>query len=319
MGKSLNEFLEKRMMLVTPLCLVIGVLFPDIAGKGVPYVPYLFAVMTFIGGLKSDFHDIKGVLRHPLPLFLSMLSLRILVPVLALAAGHLIFSDNINLITGMVLEFIVPGAVVAIMWTSIYHGSTPMILSLVVIDTILAPFTVPLTLRLLLGSNVTMDAADMMRQLLFMIALPAIAAMTINEITHGRTKKTLPGNLALLSKFCLFLVVIANSSKISEYVRHMSAEHLLVTFVILMLAVTGYCLGWILAYLFHQDYETKVSMVFGSGMRNISAGAVIAATYFPAEVVFPVMIGTVFQQILAACFGTVIARRNRVDSDSGEN
>lgn len=308
MGKSLNAFLEKWMMLTTPLCLVIGVLFPEIAGKGVPFVPYLFGIMTFIGGLKSDFHDIKAVLKHPLPLLLCMLCLRVLVPLLALIAGHLVFPDNLNLITGMVLEFIVPGAVVAIMWTSIYHGSSPLILSLVVVDTLLAPFTVPFTLHLLLGSNVAIDTMDMMRQLLFMIALPAIAAMSINEATHGRTKKTLPGKLALLSKFCLFLVVISNSSKISDYVRHMTAEHLLVTLVILMLAVSGYLLGWILASLFHQDYETKVAMVFGSGMRNISSGAVIAAAYFPAEVVFPVMIGTVFQQILAALFGTLLSR-----------
>ncbi|MFR8351665.1 MAG: hypothetical protein ACLVB1_02205 [Blautia obeum] len=32
-------------------------------------------------------------------------------------------------------------------------------------------------------------------------------------------------------------------------------------------------------------------------MRNISAGAVIAAAYFPGEVMFPVMIGTLFQQV----------------------
>ncbi|MDO4266387.1 MAG: bile acid:sodium symporter family protein [Eubacteriales bacterium] len=310
MLKSLNTFLEKWMMLTTPLCLMIGVLFPEIAGKGVPYVPYLFAVMTFIGGLKSDFRDITGVLKHPLPLLLSMLSLRLLVPLLALFTGHLIFPDNLNLITGIVLEFIVPGAVVAIMWTSIYHGNTPLILSLVVVDTILAPLTVPLTLHVLLGSDVAIDTMDMMRQLLIMVALPAVAAMGLNELTRGRTKKTLPGKLALLSKFCLFLVVISNSSKISGYVRHMTAEHVLVTGVILMLAVSGYLLGWILAVLSRREYETKVAMVFGSGMRNISSGAVIAATYFPAEVVFPVMIGTVFQQILAAFFGTLLSRAN---------
>ena len=47
-------------------------------------------------------------------------------------------------------------------------------------------------------------------------------------------------------------------------------------------------------------------------MRNISAGAVIAAAYFPGEVMFPVMIGTLFQQVLAACYGSLIKRlRNR--------
>ena len=50
--------------------------------------------------------------------------------------------------------------------------------------------------------------------------------------------------------------------------------------------------------------QSTVSMIYGSGMRNISAGAVIAGAYFPAEVLFPVMIGTLFQQILAAFYGS---------------
>ena len=50
-------------------------------------------------------------------------------------------------------------------------------------------------------------------------------------------------------------------------------------------------------------------MIYGSGMRNISAGAVIAGAYFPAECLFPVMIGTLFQQVLAALFGKLLAQK----------
>ena len=42
-----------------------------------------------------------------------------------------------------------------------------------------------------------------------------------------------------------------------------------------------------------------VTMTYQTGMRNISAGAVLAAQYFPGEVMFPVMMGTLFQQVLA--------------------
>ena len=52
-----------------------------------------------------------------------------------------------------------------------------------------------------------------------------------------------------------------------------------------------------------------------SGIRNISAGAVLAAQFFPGEVVFPVMMGTLFQQVLAGVFGSVI---NRVAGEASE-
>ncbi len=39
-----NHFIEKWMFLVTPCCLALGVLFPSVAGLGVPYVPPCFRV-----------------------------------------------------------------------------------------------------------------------------------------------------------------------------------------------------------------------------------------------------------------------------------
>ena len=54
-----------------------------------------------------------------------------------------------------------------------------------------------------------------------------------------------------------------------------------------------------------------MSVMYGAGMRNISAGAVIAAEYFPGEVLFPVMIGTLFQQVLAATLGTLLFSKGR--------
>ena len=82
-----------------------------------------------------------------------------------------------NYITGMVLEFSVPAAVISLMWVSIYNGNSPLSLSLVVIDTILAPFLIPAVLKLLVGSSVKMDTVGMMKELVFMIALPAVLAM----------------------------------------------------------------------------------------------------------------------------------------------
>ena len=81
--------MEKWMPFVTPVCLMVGVLFPDIAKHGVPYVTYVFAFMTFIGALKSRFRDIANVFKRPLPLILMFLVLHILIPVTAYGVGLL--------------------------------------------------------------------------------------------------------------------------------------------------------------------------------------------------------------------------------------
>ena len=52
MLRKFNSFIEKWMALVTPTCLLLGVCFPDIAKCGLPYVPAVFAFMTFCRGVE---------------------------------------------------------------------------------------------------------------------------------------------------------------------------------------------------------------------------------------------------------------------------
>ena len=212
MLRKFNSFIEKWMALVTPTCLLLGVCFPDIAKCGLPYVPAVFAFMTFAGALKSRFKDVANVFRHPGSLLIIMLLVHVVIPTAACGAGHLFFGNNMELITGMVLEFAVPTAVVSLMWVTIYDGNSPLSLSLVVLDTVLAPFLIPATLKILLGSAVTIDSARMMRELIFMVALPAVVAMVLNQITDGKVMETWPGKLAPFSKLALIFVVTSNSS-----------------------------------------------------------------------------------------------------------
>ena len=291
MLEKFNSFIEKWMALVTPTCLLLGVCFPDIAKCGLPYVPAVFAFMTFAGALKSRFKDVANVFRHPGSLLIIMLLVHVVIPTAACGAGNLFFGNNMELITGMVLEFAVPTAVVSLMWVTIYDGNSPLSLSLVVLDTVLA------------------DPARMMRELIFMVALPAVVAMVLNQITDGKVMETWPGKLAPFSKLALIFVVTSNSSKVAPYIRDMNMQRVKVALAILVLAASGYALGWFVAYIFRKDRSTAVSMMYGTGMRNISAGAVIAAAYFPGEVMFPVMIGTLFQQVLAALFGKLLAQK----------
>ena len=203
-----NDFIERWMAFVTPSCLLFGVLFPQIAKHGVPYVPYVFAFITFTGALKSRFRDVANVFKAPWALLVIMLLLHLVIPGVACGVGNLVFPDNANLVTGMVLEFAVPTAVVSMMWVTIYGGNSALTLALIVIDTVLAPFLIPLTLRLFVGSRVTIDMTQMIRRLIFMVAVPALAAMTLNE--WNPASSTLLYHLAIASRAASLTVFFEN-------------------------------------------------------------------------------------------------------------
>ena len=317
-----NRFVEKWMVLLAPTYMIVGILLADYLAQFKFMVPWLFAFMTFSGSLCTGFRDLKQVVKRPVPLFVCMLILHGIVPVCAFAAGGLLFPENHALLSGFVLAFSIPTGVVSLMWVGIYKGSTPFTLSMILIDTLLAPFVVPMLLQGLVGADVQMDVMGMMQELLLMVGVPALIAVSLNQLTKGKVKTVLSPRLAPFSKICMMCVITVNATGMQPFFQEFDPLLIGILAVVLVLAASGYSLGWLAARLLHRSGEETVSMILNSGMRNISAGAVIAGSYLPPEALIPVMGGTLFQQILAAVFGKLItisrARRGEIPPDKTE-
>ena len=103
-------------------------------------------------------------------------------------------------------------------------------------------------------------------------------------------------------------MILTISSGVAPYVRGLTPELAAVAAFVCAFAASGYALGLLAARLMRRPREQQVTMTYLCGMRNISAGAVIAGEYFPGEVMFPVVIGTLFQQVLAATYGSLLRR-----------
>ena len=307
-----NQFAGKRMPLLVIGCLCVGITFEEPIGRLTFLVPFLFAFMTFTGTLTSTFRQILHIAKDPLPLLASLLIIHVVIPLLAFGAGKLFFPASPYFIVGIVLEFVVPTAIASFMWSSLAGGNSALTLSIVLFDTFTAPFLVPLSLRLLIGAKISVDVAGMMRDLVWMIAVPALMTMLLNQFTDGKSGKKLSPILAPYGKIALLLIIMINSTRVAPFIRHMTPFLFAVTGTVFLVSVTGYVLGWLCSLLLRRQSDVTASMAFGCGMRNISSGAVIAAAYFPAEVMFPVMIGTLFQQILASIFARLLTWRARL-------
>ena len=304
-----NRFIEKWMPLVTPCSVLLGVLFSAWLKPCAFLVPWIFAFMTFSGGLGSSFRDLKKVLQHPAPLMVCLLILHVWMPLVAWGVGSAVFPQDMYTVTGIVLAFIIPTGIISLMWVSIYQGSIALTLSILLLDTFLSPFVVPASLHILVGANVHINTWGMMLGLFFMVVLPSLVAMALNRKTDGRIKLTLGPKLAPFSKLGLICVVSINTSVVADYFTHIDRKFITVAMTVLCIAASGYIWGWWSGRLLKGDRGVIIAMTFNSGMRNISAGAVLAATYFPTPVVFPVMVGTLFQQILASSYAYFLGRR----------
>ncbi len=309
--KRFGGFVGSHMAFVSPTCVVLGVLFPDQLSVLRPAVTALFAFMTFQSSLSNTFGNLARTVRRPAPLVATLLLATALMPCAACVLATALFGASPNLVCGIVLEYSVPVAVVSAMWTNMLGGDPALSLATILVSTVAAPVTIPLTLHLLLGQTVEVDAARMMGEMVVSIALPALAGTLLNDASRGWAARDLSPALSPAGKIALVLVILSNSTGVAPYVRALTPQLVGVMAFICAFSVGGYALGLAAARLMRRPREQEVSMTYLVGMRNISAGAVIAAEYFPGEVMFPVVIGTLFQQVIAACFGAVLRRARR--------
>ena len=99
-----------------------------------------------------------------------------------------------------------------------------------------------------------------------------------------------------------------NATGVSDYLHNLDLRLVGIIVFMLAFAILSLVVGMLLARTLAKTRAQYVATAFSCGIRNVSAGAVLSAQYFGPEVMFPAVIGTLFQQFLAALFGRVMER-----------
>ncbi|MFH5185021.1 bile acid:sodium symporter family protein [Paenibacillus sp. TAB 01] len=318
MLNRLNKTLEKVLPFLTPAAIVVGLLCASWLHSLSFLVQWIFAVMTFAGSIGSNFKDLRKVMMHPLPIIATFVILHLLMPLLGWGAGSLFFPGDDLTQTGFVLLFAIPTGVVSLVWVTIYGGNVALTLALILLDTLLSPFIVPLSLSLMVGAKVQLDSWGLMQGLFWMVVLPSIIGMLLNQYTKGRIKTVWGPRLAPFTKIGLFVVVSINSSVVAPYLKQVNFKLVTIIIVALVCAAVGYVLGWVASRMMGWERDVTVALTFNSGMRNLSAGAVLAISFFPPPVALPVIAGMLFQQLLAAAYGVNLEKKYRVKSQTNQ-
>jgi BASS family bile acid:Na+ symporter len=300
---GIGVFIGRHMVAIVLCCLAAGILLPQVFAPLRPAVPTFFAIMSFQSALGITLRGLKDAVAHPFAIVVTLLYVHVLSPVIAYLVGTALFGADPDIVVGVVLEYCVPVATSSIMWVAMYRGNLAIALATLLVSVFASPFCIPLMLHVLLGAVVEVNALGMIVDMLYMVVVPSIVGIVVNEATRGFGTRKLSVALSPLARLMLVVIIATNSSAISDYVFHLTPELAGVLVFIGLFASFNFVMGAVMAYAFRQKRDRAVSMLFQSGMRNISAGAVLAMQYFPPASLFAVMAGVLFQQVLAALFG----------------
>ena len=271
----------------------------------------LFAYSTFVTALESSLGQFVKILRRPwIPIWILIL-IHVITPFIAWIVGLTFYPGDPYTRLGYLISASIPIGVTSILWTSMSSGNVPLSLVAVTLDTLIVPVILPVFIKLVAGQTVQLDYAKMAHELVWMITLPSIAGMLINDATKGRILDYSKNIGGLTSKLCFLIVIFLNASVIAPEI-HFNLQILKATLTTGFMVITGYFIGYAGSRLIKEcPRETSLTMVYNVGLRNISFGMVLALTYFPPAVAIPITLFMLYQQPIAAIIPQVFAWADR--------
>jgi len=301
------------MPILTPTGVLLGLILGTRVSWMKPSTTWLFAFLTFSGALGISSSSFLKVVKRPKNILVFFLGTNIIMPVIAWTLASLFFGSNPAVVTGYVLLLSIPTAVSGYIWSAIYKGDGALSLTLILVSTIFAPLLTPFTISFLTGSSVSIDSISMMLSMLKMVVIPSLVGVSLNSLTKGGVTVHLAPALKPFSKISLFIIIIINTSLVSErLIADASWTYIPIALLCAFLAIIGYPIAYALGQLAKVSYEENISITFATSMRNISAALILSIQFFPATTALPVIFGIVFQQTVCAFMGHYLFGQKRL-------
>ena len=220
------------LLLVTFSAMAVGIGLPEFGRIFAPYPFYFIMFQLFFSFLKIDFLRVFHELRKKgFILFLLCFFKLCIIPVGLFFLTQALWPEYalpVLLLSGISTGVLAPFI------SGLLEASTLLVLMMVVISSLLAPFSLPALVSLLIGHTIEISCLVMVRILVMVIFLPALAATLIRYLRSAYLEKLekvqFPVSLILIA--CINLGVFAKYSSFFIGTPVKVAEIILVSFIL---------------------------------------------------------------------------------------
>jgi BASS family bile acid:Na+ symporter len=244
---------EKRLFRIDDLILLLvifcsmaaGIGLPEYATLFLPYPLYLLMLLLFLSFLKIEFSNALQEIRK----MTSILFVLCLIKLLVLPTGLYFLTRAIlpeYALPVLLLSGISTG-VVAPFISGILNASTLPVLMMVIVSSLLVPFSLPALVELLAGQTIDISFLSMVKTLAMLVFLPALAAILLRRWVPSFLKKLdrvqFPVSLVIFA--CINLGVFGRYSSYFRQRPGKVVETLIVAFVLsAVYHIVGFMVTW---------------------------------------------------------------------------
>lgn len=251
---------------------------------------YFLAAIFFLGALKIHPKEIAAL--HKQKYILAIFNFGMLI-----ALPFLVFLIAENIVPGAALPLLIlaamPTGMAAPLLTEIVGGRQSLALAITVTSSLLAPFTVPLMLKLLAGADVEVSLTNMFYSIATIIVVPFALAWILQRLIPRQLKRTeryfSPLSIIILGLLLTGVVAQQSSSAILNMRFETLAWYLLIVSIFMALFyAAGYVLGR------GKNRRDRVTLTISFANMNFTLAIYLAHRYFNSpEVVLPITLAVV--------------------------
>ena len=268
------------LLMATFLSISTGIFLPDIAGyfSGVPtYTLMGFLFITFLPIHMKDLVETwTGQWR-------SIVTIVILKLVLLPIVGYYLFSSFADgkYATSAILLSGISAGVAATFFAVLLDANKAMVLIVVMISSLLVPFTLPALVLFFLGQHLEISFLAMAKTLALIIFIPLVASELSKRYARYASRKIQENGFFL----SIVLIVITNMGVFSGYSTffHENPSVVLAALgIAMLLSVYYFCAGLLVSWRKPVEYQLTVVICFGM-MNNVLVLVFSTEFFSPVE------------------------------------
>jgi predicted Na+-dependent transporter len=269
---------------------------------------FLIVIMIGAMGFTITFKSLGMAARDWKSFLLGLVLNFAFAPLLCWLLALLLLSNHPDLATGLILIGVVPCAGMALVWAGLLKGDVPLATVINAATMLVAPFLIPLLMRLFAGTFVSIDTAGMFRTVMLTVLLPVLAGVTLRELVQRSVdvRKHLPVMPAISATAAVLLMFMAINTAVPAVAGNPGLIGPLVASTILVFPVL-----FLVAYLISIKLLPRgknIAITFSSGMKNLPIAVGIAVMSFKGLVMFPIAVAFAFQMLTAVSFYQLFLR-----------
>jgi len=298
-----SHLIEKYYWLFFALGMALGWFGSSFVSFLSPYILHMLVIVLFLTMLKIDAKDVFSNFKNPFTIIYLSALILIISPIAFYYLVSLFLPPNYSF--AILLLAAMPAGMSITAYAGIFKGNASLALTLTMVTSLLAPFTVPSIIYFLTGNSLQINVFEMLALLAEIIFAPFFLSALVRKIAAKQINRT-EKHFRPVSILFITMIMAASIAKISGKPLELNFLWVVVSFLF-VLAAALHIIGYYAA--FWRGKADKISSSLAVAYMNSTLAIVLASSFFSPETLLAIILYMFPTNIVLILFGWIVDRK----------